>query len=953
MLTNKMESETNIPGVILLRDLSLEVRKRLGLDAVTIRHPYTRVQRGLLIREELIERIKPQGQQTIREIDEHTDEDQFADEDEVDEANDETLLLMVRTPTHDDCFQLCIMPQAEQETIRSLKRLETRVTSQIIRHPRHRWQADPATEEYINAEKPSLFRGLAKVEMETIYPRYKTIELRLCPAREVSKNGCYTELVTTEKYRKAIVHQRRVSVYVQAKPYTNEAGTQTPLKYPKTTWTQYEFAYPEIAAPDEEFAIYFSDKLRKKIRVLEEAFLHNSHINFYSLDYYSGVIPYRPAIPLEYNLKIVLKDVLRCKDKMVNSIVEMANGYMAVSYSDQSWRASKRQRVKQCAVDFNVVLVWSTEDPLQPKILMDTLGHNVTSLKFKNGFLLGGCSNGQVLMWTCNVDNNDNTDNEHYQFVCGLLNWSWDIVNLRVEKPIAMSYIEDSHLHGIGAIEWLNHQVFGRFPPLCLQFYTVGIDGVLKLWNCPLDLVKPCIGKSKWKSSKWDVIRNRILPKTDHVADNSALFQLKPYFEIKLTEKPVSNAYFYTDSEIQITLGTYLGELLFFKWNTSINNFEEYLYDAVQHHGPIVRIEKHPEFDDILLSVGGRAFSIWLRANLVLARSCSSPGVKYTDGRWIHSAGGVCLSRNDGYLEFWDFSTQSNTYLEKICISSEEILEFTFDKLNLITVILSDTSGSIFYIEILNYCAKDTAEDTESTRKIFENSAECYSSWINWTNKRNEKKKSAELKLLEEQKLAQLRKVRRSQRAPEHKTIITVKPRPTFNQLETQYAIDTVLNQKNLSLDEALRLQVPIQMARAEEVRLLRKQRGITSRAMTIFAANLSTYLPQFVSANEDKHALPALAPPLSAGEQTELKHTAVNLQFEADGEQQEALHEQQQHVVAEYELILAELKAFITKNRFRIQQAERQPFVLRHALGEKRRQFWAPKERRRSRKDL
>lgn len=167
----------------------------------------------------------------------------------------------------------------------------------------------------------------------------------------------------------------------------------------------------------------------------------------------------------------------------------------------------------------NSVLLWSFDDTLYPKLVLET-PREVTYLSFcpyDANVLIGGLITGQLIIWDLQnclhrVENPEaltNKQETNRKKMHSFMAWSKFVENLQqnVVQPAAISNYELSHKQLITSVKWLNRkhsiaptgliQESVKPNELFRHFATSSLDGTISFWD--LDFVNSDISPAEMK----------------------------------------------------------------------------------------------------------------------------------------------------------------------------------------------------------------------------------------------------------------------------------------------------------------------------------------------------------------------------------------------------------------------------------------------------------------------
>lgn len=301
-----------------------------------------------------------------------------------------------------------------------------------------------------------------------------------------------------------------------------------------------------------------------------------------------------------------------------------------------------------------------------------------------------------------------------------LMKWMRNTKDLKVVRSTAVSDLEYSHSDTITSIVWLTpfgehtragklHEIAEDQERLSMQFLTASLDGTILIWDL---LGKPVAGSSNYKPPKKS---RRLKEKPQALTTDTSHFKifnriLKPIFVINLfypnttifipltriVQKPLNITYVEKypnltnkrrvtdrvqnvpvyerpDSPLltNFIVSSATGNIIMGSWDGfDFNTGEIVNKEAAKmesfvtiHDGPVSALIVSQHFRDLLLTVGGTVFAIWLLCapeKPVFWRRCTA---RYTHGVWnTYRPELFRVTRGDGYIELWNLSVRSDRY---------------------------------------------------------------------------------------------------------------------------------------------------------------------------------------------------------------------------------------------------------------------------------------------------
>ncbi|XP_001353254.3 WD repeat-containing protein 63 [Drosophila pseudoobscura] len=566
------------------------------------------------------------------------------------------------------------------------------------------------------------------VEIQSVYPiqepKHVAFDYRM--ARDV-RDGVI-ELLPNENIKFENVTRRRITVAVQSAPALIHREQQTNPTFPSNAWSQYlyeidesdlelddtdveeeEGKLPKPISPAEvqEVPVKPPPEMSDQIKLLLNT-LDFNRIDSYRDDYMlisnKQVVQYTNQYLQEF---ICFANISKSNKRFVagHDWYPRLSGLIAVSYAFSTPATVKVATnqvdwVQQAVLQPNPVLLWSFADNLNYKLEFEA-PIETTSLAFcpfNGDLLLGGCKNGQVVIWDLQ-GRCERLDEEEYlsaaqakyrTMIGDFLNWTIDLDEDVIVAPATISPLENSPKGAITGFYWLGNQFymnnFGKVytdPDTRVQhkfFVTCAFDGTVSFWN-----LDPSSKQDK------DKMRTRLLPKELTQSESSIKSQtVKPtynlYFNEPLTGIIADSSVFsirtpppkmimespanYPTTLVAknpptlrqtMILSTFYGHISRVEWlgMYADSDPKEIVNCSVQfamvHDGPVVSVRKNPFYPELFVSIGRNVFALWKEdyphsAIFWRKRPCDLTAVAWSETR----PAVLYITRIDGILEAWD-----------------------------------------------------------------------------------------------------------------------------------------------------------------------------------------------------------------------------------------------------------------------------------------------------------
>ncbi|XP_022214171.2 dynein intermediate chain 3, axonemal [Drosophila obscura] len=567
------------------------------------------------------------------------------------------------------------------------------------------------------------------VEIQSVYPiqepKHLAFDYRM--ARDV-RDGVI-ELLPNENIKFDNVTRRRITVSVQSAPALIHREQQTNPTFPSNAWSQYLYEIDEgdleldetdveeeegklpkptsPVEPDEEVPVKPPPEMSEQIKLLLNT-LDFNQIDSYRDDYLlisnKQVTQYTNQYLQEF---ICFANISKSNKRFVAGYdwYPRLSGLIAVSYAFSTpatinVATNQVDWVQQAVLQPNPVLMWSFADNLNYKLEFEAPIETtaLTFCPFNGDLLLGGCKNGQVVIWDLQ-GRCERLDEEEYltaaqakyrTMIGDFLNWTIELDEDVVIAPATISPLENSPKGAITGFYWLGKQFylnhFGKVytdPDTRVQhkfFITCAFDGTVSFWN-----LEPSSKREK------DKMRTRLLPKELTQSESPIKAQMvKPtynlYFNEPLTGIIADTSVFsirtpppkmimespanYPTSLVpknpptlrqSMIVSTFYGHINRVEWLGMYTEADpkEIVNSSVQfamvHDGPVVCVRKNPFYPELFVSIGRTVFALWKEdypysAIFWRKRPCDLTAVSWSETR----PAVLYITRIDGILEAWD-----------------------------------------------------------------------------------------------------------------------------------------------------------------------------------------------------------------------------------------------------------------------------------------------------------
>lgn len=675
-----------------------------------------------------------------------------------------------------DEFYICVTFEArdhcKEQSDRFIKRQQRKLQKAVEKKPGI-WNSLGSETEIVELI-PINTRTLIELEIKTKFPtEYQPKKFQVRDTNS-SRDG-YVELVPyRQKFN--IVLRRRVDTATQVTPAKINREAQTELRYPQNAWTQSiadalgafheddgggdaklnDAEDLEGSSTDSEednkpivdeigLAAYrdamkrmrrasYIKKINKFAETNETEFKTiielNTVMDIYGNDYPNLVTEKTTSIydTMTFQDYVCFTDV-RAKNKYVSSAAfhPMWSGIVALAYSDGSPNIMKHLSTRQDPIQravygLNPVMIWSHIDSLIPKLYLES-PREVKCLSFcpfDENILVGGCINGQIILWDLNkkLENVEKIEvlsetREKYRIAMNShMTWMKNVQDNAVVPATALSNLMTSHYGPVTTIKWLSPNFVitntGMLKKVergkrSLMFFTGSEDGTILIWNLSTENVMLFEGKKVKKSkrvlrrpsglmtdfSPYKVLdrylqpcfkiilgiagHNQILPVQSFAMNSPKLEYVyipnkfagsgRKYFQCKIlpeNEEDVSKEFYCGSMHGELSRLSFEGH----EFNTGevVNNeYCKYKYSCYIHDGVISATQKNPFLNNLTLTVGGKIFAIWCDALERRPVMWKKRPHRLTGGTWsLYKPSIVFIATSEGTLETWDFLLRSD-----------------------------------------------------------------------------------------------------------------------------------------------------------------------------------------------------------------------------------------------------------------------------------------------------
>ncbi|KAK4882059.1 hypothetical protein RN001_005378, partial [Aquatica leii] len=507
-----------------------------------------------------------------------------------------------------------------------------------------------------------------------------------------------------------------------------------------------------------------------------------------------------------------------------------------------------------------------------------------------------------------------------------LINWMKNTRNVRVVRSVVVSNLAHSHRSHVTAIKWISpYREITRSGQIkdipenehrsSLQFLTSSTDGTVLAWDLnvvPTDKERAAAGVPKKRRSRLKSRPEGLVSDVSPLQPLNRIF--KPIFKVNFVvpgttrSLPLTNVnilvappvQYRAKSEIfetkfditkrchyepifskptnpltnELLAGSSEGDFLTVSWegfsfnsgeavNKELGKIEHFLKF---HDGPLVALSRSELFSDLVLTVGGKVFAIWLLKQLDKPVLWRRSRHKYTFGTWNTYRPSIFrLTRSDGCVEKWVLRVRSDRFHDEITVSGG-YLGGTFThpfRLEKHVIGISDYNGSLRLFTVPSIICKETEEQERSTYNLIKRDVErklLIKKWQTEWNTKNaefiklkkeeEESKRQKLKELEnEKKNRDIEEAKKQQKQQTERVILTKQDKWRLEEEERMQSI--VVEKKDFDIELLKKLLVPLQKIDKANEEKERKLNDVLKSANDVFASTVQRSFPDVV---EGKH---------------------------------------------------------------------------------------------------
>lgn len=569
--------------------------------------------------------------------------------------------------------------------------------------------------------------------------------------------------------------------------------------------------------------------------------------------------------------------------------------------------------------------------------------------------LIGGSVSGQIIIWDISnrivaveKDAILTIDQQRYRTeMFSLMHWMKRTGDIKVVRSTAVSKLEYSHTAPVTSVRWVSPlreiSKSGQIKNIptednrtSLQFMTSSRDGTVLCWDLIIQA-----GTEQQKSSKKlrrlkerpsglltdispfkDLHRN-LTPifKVNVMAPNSTRnlplaivigqgtpneyeeVNPNPNRKFKFSDRIYHKPIFVQSKHAlanNIFAGSVEGDFFTASWEGfSFNSGEAVNKEACKfdlfvkfHDGPIVAVARSEIYTNLVLTVGGKVFALWIldfKEKPVFWRKSKN---RYTHGSWnIWKPDILNLSTDDGYIEMWNIKIRSDHYESRKPVSAGSLIGvFTHPlRMEQNVVGVADYNGAFRLFLVSRYLTQIEKKERHTTYSICLRECDRKTKFMKWQQEwkiKNEVWLAAKMeeKRLVQEEIEQEKKQKQEQEAQQKDIVVSEankiellqkaepgKYEEWANRIwrikEEQRMNKVLLQKKSLDLDVLTRQQLPLTKIREDAAIKRKKQSGRLNEANKLFENTVAMLFPDAID-----RKLPSTPDPYAGGDPTDVK---------------------------------------------------------------------------------
>lgn len=767
------------------------------------------------------------------------------------EANEDEDILLGYIPdeTNDtDDFYVCLTPEArnhcEVQAAKFLKK-QARKLEKAVQKLSKPWQS-LGSEQEVDDTISKNSRPLIKVELKTKFPKPNQPD-RFAKRLADDIKDAYTELIANRiKYEN--VFRKRIDFAVQATPETVSSEAQTIPKFPENVWTQCSVEDDDIQIEqidlssskspetevleeiveeeeeeeekEEEEAAELEDENEEQeepIQDIEEELQivvdplneqalkllnlvkFNSAIDIYNIDYpalVKGEKHCQTTNDIHFEEKSCFRSA-KTKDKVVSSVSwhSMWSGIIAVAYTNvahyDTIKVTKEvDEIEQDIYGYNSVLLWSIYDSLDPILYLESTREvrTVSCCPFNENLLIGGCVNGQVILWDLQdklkaaekIEALTEEQQKYRSVIYSQIGWPKKIDSETFIRQTASSNLRTSHAFDVTDFAWIHPDIEiadnGKLKTLTeeaersLQFMSTSLDGCILIWNLKVnrafDLATESLSEKvpinpselgmavspyRVLNGNWEPLYKVIVGTPARVPLTSLSFtEIEIKYHSKGGRGATERRTFHPlvqpikESATQtVLLGSLYGEVFKISWTGQDDDIEpaanaedcKFVSRVKIHDGSIVCTARNPFCKNIFATVGGKVFAIWVDSLLDKPLMWKKTQYRLTKAVWSsYRPSQMFITGERGNVDVWDFMHSSNAPIATQIISGDALIGIFMNEIQNEDRVMAvaDLNGSLRIFRLSDSLASHREGDVARTKEFFDRELVAKDQHCNW-----------------------------------------------------------------------------------------------------------------------------------------------------------------------------------------------------------------------------
>ncbi|XP_063710237.1 dynein axonemal intermediate chain 3-like [Symsagittifera roscoffensis] len=461
-------------------------------------------------------------------------------------------------------------------------------------------------------------------------------------------------------------------------------------------------------------------------------------------------------------------------------------GVVAVSYGERCTLEERVDNLSKIQLTPSLILIWSFSDPIQPQLILEA-PDDICAFRFNptDPYLVaGGCVNGQVVLWDISGQNEERlkrskrakvTKANTMNTLPGYIDESSIITP--VVNYCAVSMIDQSHKNWVTDLQWIpDHidinrqgQILENHKASCVELVTSGCDGHVMFWDIrapkgtsnlkPHDNPLKVPNTFKYLDLLWKPIMRipihrtdghgehspyvfsyretqgdrSILPTLDAEEERQEEERRKQAESVGLRPSSPKEKKVLQGASTHYFVGTEDGEIIYLDWTLEkdtetgklVHKSPEWV--KATHDGPVKTLDRSPFFKEVLLSVGGWNFCIWLEACAEPLMQSQSHNCQLTHGRWSPTRAGVFfISKSDGCIDVWDLLDRTSDPVLTQSVSPHAITKLNPIKIstNQQLLAIGDSYGTLHVLEVPWVLRQGAAKEPQAVMSYLEREKE-------------------------------------------------------------------------------------------------------------------------------------------------------------------------------------------------------------------------------------